>query len=74
MENKKIKMTGTERLYLGWHYSYGVLLVLSLIVSLLGVMNLGASFAYGLIPQGIFQVILGMVAVLRPAEFRLKKS
>lgn len=66
--------TGTEKIYLGWHAIYITLILICLLLELFYESGFIYFFALSLIPQGIFQVLLGIVALLRPEEFRLRKT
>ncbi len=71
MKNYK---TNTEKLYLGWHVVYISLILIFLLLELFYQSGFFYFFALSLIPQGIFQVLLGIVALISPEEFRLRKT
>lgn len=69
----KSKRTTTEKVYLWWHRIYGSMLILFLFAMLFE-RGFGYYLAYGLIPQGVVQILFGLVAVVDPKQFRLKNS
>ena len=68
----KSKRTSIEMTYLWWHRVYGNGLILCFISGLLED-DLRILLAYALIPQGVFQIINGIIALLKPSYFRLKE-
>lgn len=67
MENHKTKM---EFIYLLWHKIVGSFLLIFLVLSLIDSEWLFLVLL-GLLPQGIFQMAMGMIALLKPNAFRL---